>query len=136
LTKKRVLASATLGWVVLVAGCGGGGSDFPTGRYAATGPDGIGVVSFRPDGTWTFSFGNSMDDKAEASSGLYSTTDEALTFETDTYCKSQNPAAEQATYVWTLQGEQLSFDPVQERCAARKAAFDPYLYLRVAAGED
>ena len=119
-----------------MAGCGGGGSDFPTGEWAATGPDGIGVVSFRPDGTWTFSFGKSMDDQTEASSGLYSTTDEAITFETDTYCKSQDPAVEQAKYVWTLQGEHLSFDAVLERCAPRKAAFDPYRYLRVAAGED
>ena len=117
-----------------MAGCGGGGSDFPTGQWAATGPDGIGVVSFRSDGTWTFSFGQSMNDQTEASSGLYSTTDEAITFETDTYCKSQN--AEQATYAWTLQAEQLSFDAVQESCTARRAAFDPYRYLRVAAGED
>jgi hypothetical protein len=120
-----LLTAACVGWVVSLTGCGGedAGRDFPTGQWTASRSGSTAVVDFRPHGKWTFSFGESTDGLTLGSEGRYSTTDETIRFEADSYCKSQDPATEQGTYVWEMEGGNLTFVPQDDRCLGRKGAF-------------
>ena len=112
-----VVAVLALG-VVLVAGCGIGGSPSPSpspqsgwfriGAWTATG-----VLEFRLDNTWTYTFGGQ-----EMSSGTYDLLEETLTFLTDATCKQQG--AEQGTCSWSISADrQLVLKKVNDPCGVR-----------------
>ncbi len=81
---------------------------------------GIVVTDYRPDDTWTLSYGPSVDDLTEGTSGTYSTTDDTITFEADAYCKAMRPHVEQGTYAWALDDRgrlilTVRYDPCPDR---------------------
>lgn len=123
--RSAVLILSALGvmLVLLVAGCGG--DDFPTGEWTTTAPDGsIALFVYEDDGTWVLSSGPTEQTLEEVSSGTYSTTDETITLETDSYCKGVDPTTEQATYRWSHENDQLTFSVVEDECTDRVEAQD------------
>lgn len=56
----------------------------------------------------------------QVSSGLYSTTEEVLTFEADSRCEALHYGIEPGTYTWTLESEQLTLTPLDEPCVERR----------------
>jgi hypothetical protein len=77
----------------------------------------VGVLDFGDDGTWTLSGGMTLDDQQQVDSGTYSTSDDTFTWETDELCKSEG--AEQGTYTWELDDDQLILTVVSDECAQR-----------------
>jgi hypothetical protein len=80
------------------------------------------VLDYRSDGTWTLSFGpiEGKSQLTEGTSGLYSSTSETITFETDAYCKAERPHVEQGTYSWALDEAgsmtlSVRYDPCPDR---------------------
>ena len=89
------------------------------------------IADFRPDGTWTFSYGASKSNLTEGSSGKYSTTEDTVTFEADAYCEAQHYGIEPGTYTWTFENEQLTLTPQHEPCVERRAAIGGVVFTRV-----
>ena len=124
--------AATVVLCALVAGCGGGGDEFPSGQWTATLPSaGPFLADYRADGIWTFSF-REQDNWTEASSGAYSTTEDTITFETDAYCKSARPHVEQGTYAWAVDDQgRLILTVRLDPCPDRIRVLDGVAYTRV-----
>jgi len=102
--------------VIVVAGCGSGSNAFPTGKWTGTGPAGeVAVMEYGSDGRWSLSIDGIVD-----TSGTYSTDANTFTFLTDTYCKGQG--AEQGTYTWASENNQLTFKKQTDACDARIGA--------------
>jgi hypothetical protein len=114
-----VVAALSLG-LVLAPGCGDDTEQFPTGTWVTVEPNyvgDVGVLDFSDDGTWTLSGGMTLDDQQQVDWGTYSTSDDTFTWETDELCKSEG--AEQGTYTWELDDDQLILTVVSDECAQR-----------------
>jgi hypothetical protein len=90
-------------------------------------------VDFRPDGTWELSGGPSEKSgkMTQVSSGLYSTSQEVLTFEADSRCEALHYGIEPGTYTWTLASEQLTLAPLDESCVERRGDIGGLTFSRV-----
>ena len=67
----------------------------------------------------------------QVSSGLYSTTEESLTFEADSRCEAVHYGIEPGTYTLTLESEQLTLTPLDEPCVERKGDIGGLTFSRV-----
>jgi hypothetical protein len=86
---------------------------FPTGKWTATNDAGeVAVMEYGSDEEWSLTAAGSV-----ITSGTYSTGGDTLEFLTDTLCKEQG--AEQGTYTWTLDNDQLTFKKQTDECGAR-----------------
>jgi len=91
------------------------------------------VADYRQDGTWTLSYGLKLGRLSQGTSGLYSTTDDTITFEADSYCKANRPHVEQGTYAWALDGQgRLILKARYDPCPDRIALMDGVAYGRLA----
>ena len=90
-------------------------------------------MDFRRDGTWELSGGPSKNKNrlTQVSSGLYSTTEEVLTFEDDSRCAALHYGIEPGTYNWTLESEQLTLTPLDEPCVERRDDIGGLTFSRV-----
>jgi hypothetical protein len=119
------LAVALVLAVGLAAGCGGGGKGFPTGKWTATNEAGdVAVMDYRSDGTWVLTAnGDPLD------TGDFSTDGNTITFETDAICKAVG--AEQGTYTWTDENNQLTFKKQTDLCTDRVEVLEPRAWAPV-----
>jgi len=110
---------------ILVAGCGGGGEAFPTGQWTAANDElGEAGIDYRSDGTWVFSA-----DGAPISTGRYSTDGNTISFETDPTCKLVG--AEQGTYTWTDENNELTLKKQTDLCESRVGVLDGVVWVQV-----
>lgn len=139
----RYLA-ATVVLCALVAGCGGGGgSEFPTGTWIADVPRTASLTAtgkrilraraiYRADGTWEIYYRFEDIGWTQMSSGLYSTTEDTITFDADSDCAVQRPHVEQGTYAWALDDRgRLVMTARYEPCPGRMEDLDGNAYTRV-----
>ena len=131
-------AAAALGaGVILIAGCAGGGSDFPTGQWTNTTRSGgetiETVATFWPDGTWELSRGPTKNTNVltQLTSGLYSSTEDVLTFAADSACEALHYRIEPGTYTWAFENEQLTLTPLHEPCVERRGAIGGLTFSRL-----
>ena len=132
-TSRTLWAAAAFGaGAILIAGCGGSGSDFPTGQWTlTTRPGGETTADFRPDGTWELT-GPSKEKHVltQLSSGRYSTTEDTLTFDADSRCEALHYGIEPGTYKWKLEREELTLAPVYEPCVERREDMGGLVFSR------
>lgn len=69
----------------------------------------------------------------QVSSGVYSTSEEILTFEADSRCEAQHYGIEPGTYTWTMESEQLTLTPLDEPCVERRGDIGGLTFSRVSA---
>ena len=133
MTSRTLWAAAAFGaGAILIAGCGGSGSDFPTGQWTlTTRPGGETTADFRPDGTWELT-GPSKQKHVltQLSSGRYSTTEDTLTFDADSRCEALHYGIEPGTYKWKLEREELTLAPVYEPCVERREDMGGLVFSR------
>jgi hypothetical protein len=97
LARIAVLAIAISG---PFAACSDNGdtSEFPVGVYHPPGStDAGGTMEFKSDGTFVLVAANEV----VVTEGTYSIDGDQLTWESDSFCKTESDAAESATYTWT-----------------------------------
>lgn len=117
---RRLLGSAVaLAMAVnLVAGCGGGDKAFPTGEWTATNEEfGVVAMDYRSDGKWLFSIEGDL-----IGTGTFSTDGSTIKFETDSICSAEG--AEQGTYTWTDENDQLTLTKKADTCEFRLGVLD------------
>jgi hypothetical protein len=130
--KRQIL----LGVVVValtVIGCSSAATPLPTPAPAP--------MAF-PTGTFTMQLGNHqwtmllgengnctlVEDDVIVSTGVYKVTGDQLEWVKHTYCAAQG--AERGTYTWSFDGKVLTFKPIQDGCADRKAWLDNIQWTR------
>jgi hypothetical protein len=120
--RRALLCIAILG--VLVSCSDDSTASFPKGLYYQAGSTAdAGTMEFKDDMTFVLT-----SDGAEVSSGKYSTDGSRINFESDSYCKSVDPKAEEASYTWKWDGISLTFKVNgTDACAARIVALQPGL---------
>jgi lipocalin-like protein len=136
--------AATVVLCALVAGCGGGGNEFPTGNWEANVLSTAGKsaplnprvlrarAEYRADGTWEFFYRFEDGGWTQTTSGTYSTTEDTISFEADSDCAVQRPHVEQGTYAWALDDKgRLILNAQYDPCPARVEDLDGNAYTRV-----
>ncbi len=99
-----------LGFVVLtMAGCKPSGPKFPTGDYIDT--EGF-FTSFHVDGRmWVRNLNNG---EIRTTYGKYSVDGDTITFATNALCQQG-----EGVYKWTLDGDRLLFELIEDKCDSR-----------------
>jgi hypothetical protein len=124
---RRVLGLAVVPAlaVIVVAGCGGGGKAFPTGKWTATNEKfGVVEMDYRSDGTWLVSI-----EGKSTGTGKFSTDGNTVKFETDSICSAMG--AEQGTYTWTNEDNQLTLTKKADECEFRVGILDGVVSAQV-----
>lgn len=104
LSKCLITSSITL--IMILAACTSSGdtSEFPTGRFVHKASQPVWAFEFDEDGTWR---GYERDSEIISVSGKYATNGNLYTEMTHDW--SNNPKIP-ATYFWTYDGENLTFE--------------------------
>jgi len=94
---------------LIMTGCGLAGPKFPTGDYIDT--EGF-ITSYHVDGkSWVR---NPTSNEILATHGEYSAEGEIITFAKNALCPDGD-----GIYEWSLDGEQLHFELIDDNCEAR-----------------
>jgi alpha-amylase len=119
--------------LLAVAGCSSDEQVFPSGAWALIEPEAVVVVHFRPDGTLAGGEGKSGQDPATVPveplqfQAQWSATSEELTL-TGPWCGGE---VQTAVYRWTVDGDTLTLDVVDDACAEQRETLDGAELARV-----